>query len=79
MKIQAEKNSPSGILGTSFYSGTNNMNIKNFTGNKPVIINHSIRLEIQRFRIGNNNYNGKPPNTPNNYGGNLNTALVVIF
>ena len=53
------------------------MNFKNFTGNKPVIINHSIRLEIQRFRIGkNNNYNGKPPN---NYGGNLNTALVVIF
>ena len=77
MKIQAEKNSPSGILGTSFYSGTNNMNIKNFTGNKPVIINDSIQLEIQRFRIGkNNNYNGNPPN---NYGGNLNTALVVIF
>jgi len=77
LKIQAEKNSPGGILGTSFYSGTYNMNIKNFTGNKPVIINHSIRLEIQRFRNGkNNNYNGKPPN---NYGGNLNTALVVIF
>ena len=53
------------------------MNIKNSTGNKPVIINHSIRLEKQCFRIGkNNNYNGKPPN---NYGGNLNTALVVIF
>ena len=77
MKIQAEKNSPSGILGTSFYSGTNNMNIKNFTGNKQVIINDSIRLEIQPFRIGkNNNYNGKPPN---NYGGSLNTALVVIY
>lgn len=53
------------------------MNNKNFTGNKLVIINHFIPLEIQPFRIGkNNNYNGKPSN---NYGGNLNTALVVIF
>lgn len=77
LKIQAEKNLPGGIFGSSFYSGTHNMNIKNFTGNKPVIINYFIRLEKQRFRIGkNNNYNGKPPN---NYGSNLNTSLVFIF